>query len=167
MTGGTTIVVSPEAADADQLAKAQRFIEAQESGHSSYPVPFYLACGSDEAGKVELTAPVLAILKQVIQILGHGQSISVLTRGQEISTQQAAAILGVSRPTVVKLIDAGELSARVPGAARRRLHLSEVLAYCDALRSRRDRFIAESAAEYDDAGADDVEDLLEQARHHK
>lgn len=66
--------------------------------------------------------------KQVVQALSHGQSISILTRDQEISTQQAAEILGLSRPTVVKLIDSGELTAHVPGAVRRKLRLADVLA---------------------------------------
>ena len=65
---------------------------------------------------------------------------------------------------MVRLIDEGELRAHVPGAVRRKLRLADVLAYREELRSRRNRFITESSAEYDDVDADDVAALLEEAR---
>lgn len=111
-----------------------------------------------------VTEQLHAILKQVVQALSHGQSISIMTRDQEISTQQAAEILGLSRPTVVRLIDEGELAAHVPGAVRRKLRLADVLAYREVLRARRNRFITESSAEYDDVDDDDVAALPAQAR---
>lgn len=107
------------------------------------------------------------VLKQVVQALSQGQSISILTRDQEISTQQAAKILGLSRPTVVKLIDEGELSAHVPGAVRRKLRLADVLAYREELRTRRNRLITETSSEYDDADSDEIADLLAEARRQK
>lgn len=122
--------------------------------------------GVGENDRVELTEQVHAILKRVVQALSHGQSISILTRDQEISTQQAAEILGLSRPTVVRLIDEGELRAHVPGAVRRKLLLADVLAYREELRARRNRFITESSAEYD-AESNDVADLLKAARRQR
>jgi len=92
------------------------------------------------------------------------ESISILARDQEISTQQAAEILGLSRPSVVKLIDEGELSAHVPGAVRRKLRLADVLAYRKELRTRHDQFITETSAEYDDVDADEVAELLDESR---
>jgi len=63
----------------------------------------------------------------------------------------------------VRLNHEGELAAHVPGAVRRKLRLADVLAYREELRARRNRFITESSAEYDDAD-DDVTALLAQAR---
>lgn len=117
--------------------------------------------------RVELTDQVHAILKQVVSALSRGQSISILTRDQEISTQQAAEILGLSRPTIVRLIDEGELAAHVPGAVRRKLRLADVLAYREELRTRRNRFNTESSAEYDDEGADEVAALLAEVRRRR
>jgi excisionase family DNA binding protein len=127
---------------------------------------FFLS-GSREHDRVELTEQLHAILKQVVQALSRGQSISILTRDQEISTQQAAEILGLSRPTVVKLIDDGELTAHVPGAVRRKLRLADVLAYREELRERRNRFITETSADYADAGVNEVAGLLDHARRRK
>ena len=160
-------VVSPAATDVDELARVLSFIEAHEARHGSSPAPAFFLSGAGKHDRVELTEQLHAILKQVVQALSHGQSISILTRDQEISTQQAAEILGLSRPTVVKLIDDGELSAHVPGAVRRKLRLADVLAYREELRTRRNRFITESSAEYDDSDSDEIADLLAEARRQK
>jgi len=167
MSTTATEVVTPAATDADELAKVLSFIEAHEARRGSSPEPAFYLSGAGEHDRVELTEQLHGILKHVVEALSRGQSISVLTRDQEISTQQAAEILGLSRPTVVKLIDEGELSAHVPGAVRRKLRLADVLAYREELRARRNRFITESSAEYEGADSDDVADLLAEARRQK
>src|SRR5680860_1576126 len=163
MTATTTEMVSPAPSDADELAKVLSFLEAHEARHGTSPEPVFFLSGADEHDSVELPEQLHAILKRVVQALSHGQSISILTRDQEISTQQAAEILGLSRPTVVKLIDEGELSAHVPGAVRRKLRLADVLAYREELRERRNRFITETSSDYDEADAGQAAGLLEQA----
>jgi len=163
----TTEVVSPAPNEAEELAKVLSFIEAHEERHGTSPEPAFFLTGVGEHDRVELTGQLRAILKQVVQALSHGQSISILTRDQEISTQQAAEILGLSRPTVVRLIEEGELRAHVPGSVRRKLRLADVLAYREELRARRNRFITETSGEYDDADADDVAALLKEARRQR
>lgn len=156
-------VVSPVPAEADELAKVLSFIEAHEARHGALEPAFFLS-GAGEHDRVELTEQLHEILKRVVHALSHGQSISILTRDQEISTQQAAEILGLSRPTVVRLIEDGELHAHVPGAIRRKLRLADVLAYREELRARRNKFITESSAEFGDIDESEVADLLDEAR---
>jgi len=167
MSSSTAEIVTPAPIDADGLAKVLNFIEAHELRQGTSPYPAFFLAGSGEHDRVELTEQLHAILKQVVQALSHGQSISILTRDQEISTQQAAQILGLSRPTVVRLIDEGELAAHVPGAVRRKLRLADVLAYREELRDRRNRFITESSAEFDGAHAAEVAELLAEARRER
>lgn len=160
-------VVTPAASDADELANVLSFIEAHEARHGTSPEPAFFLSGAGEHERVELTEQLHAVFKQVVRALSHGQSISILTRDQEISTQQAAEVLGLSRPTVVKLIDEGELAAHVPGTVRRKLRLADVLAYSAELRARRNQFITESSAKYDEADTDEIAKLLGEARHKK
>lgn len=167
MSTNATEVVTPAPTDADELAKVLSFIEAHEARHGTSPEPAFFLAGSGEQDRVELTEQLHAILKQVVHALSHGQSISILTRDQEISTQQAAEILGLSRPTVVRLIDEGELAAHVPGAVRRKLRLADVLAYRVELRARRNRFITESSTDFDDVDTDEAAELLDEARRNR
>lgn len=160
-------LISPTPTDTDELAKVLSFINAHETPQGSSPASVFFLSGSGVHDRVELTEQLHAILKQVVQALSHGQSISILTRDQEISTQQTAEILGLSRPTVVRLIDEGELMAHVPGAVRRKLRLADVLAYREELRTRRNEFITETSSDYDEAAADQAAGLLEQARRQK
>jgi excisionase family DNA binding protein len=164
MSTAASEVVSPVPAEADGLAKVLSFIEAHEARHGALEPAFFLS-GAGEHDRVELTEQLHEILKQVVQALSQGQSISILTRDQEISTQQAAEILGLSRPTVVRLIGDGELLAHVPGAVRRKLRLADVLAYREELRARRNQFIIESSAEFEDFSDDEVAKALAEARH--
>lgn len=61
---------------------------------------------------------------------------------------------------MVRLIQDGELDAHVPGAVQRKLRLADVLAHREELHARRNRFITESSAEFADADADEVAQLL-------
>ncbi|MBX9683028.1 MAG: excisionase family DNA-binding protein [Hyphomicrobium sp.] len=68
--------------------------------------------------------PLLAILKA----MGEGRPVAVHAADAEVTTQQAADLLNVSRPFLVGMIDKGTLPARMVGN-QRRLPLKDVLAY--------------------------------------
>lgn len=140
------------------------FIEAHETRHGAASSTSYFLADVEEHDRVELTEQLHTVLKQVVLALSRGQSISILTREQEISTQKAAEILGLSRPTLVCLVDSGEIPAHVPGAVRRRLRLAEVLAYGETLRGRRNQFISDSSDAFDCVDAAELADLAKQAR---
>lgn len=157
-------VVTPTAADAAELAEVLSFLQAHEARDGNAPEPRFFLAGADEHDRVELTEQLHEILSQVVRALTKGQTISILTRDREITTQQAAELLGLSRPTVVRLINDGELDATVPGSVRRKLRLSDVLDYRRQLYARRSQFIDESSEAYDDVDVDDAAELLDQAR---
>lgn len=156
--------VSPVPEQADQIATLLSFMEAHEARRGGAPEPSFFLSGAGEHDRVELSEQLYAVLRQAAAALSHGQSVSISARDQELTTQQAGEILGISRPTVVQLIEAGELPAHVPGTVRRKLYLSDVLAYRDEIQSRRRAFIAESSARYSDADVDDISELLTEAR---
>lgn len=68
--------------------------------------------------------PLLAILKA----MGEGRPVAVHAADAELTTQQAADMLNVSRPYLVGMIDNCTLPARMVGN-QRRLPLKDVLAY--------------------------------------
>ena len=60
--------------------------------------------------------------------MGEGKPVAVHAADAEVTTQQAADLLNVSRPFLVGMIDKGALPARMVGN-QRRLPLRDVLAY--------------------------------------
>lgn len=151
-------------ATADASGELLSFVKAHEQRHGAAPAPSFFLSGADEHDRVELSEELFSILKEAAGALRRGQSVSIMARYQEITTQQAAEILGLSRPTVVKLIDAGEIPAQVPGKVRRKLRLTDVLDYRAALHERRTQFISDSSADYGDSSDADIAEALREAR---
>lgn len=91
-----------------------------------------------ESGEeVEIPASAFNALQLIAEGLAQGQSIALIPRGKELTTQQAAEILRVSRPHVVSLIKKGELPHHMVGT-HRRIKADDILAY-KAARDRRRR----------------------------
>lgn len=80
-------------------------------------------------------------LIEMLDAVAHGEDARVVRTPRELTTQQAASVLNMSRPTVVRLIDEGELPARKVGSHRRIL-LTDLLAF-------RDQIVAERRAVLD------------------
>jgi excisionase family DNA binding protein len=87
----------------------------------------------------ELPPSVVMLVRSVLEEMAQGNAVSLSSIPKELTTQQAATVLGVSRPFVIKLIDEGELAYRRVGS-HRRITLAEVLAYQE--RSKVKRFSA-------------------------
>lgn len=74
---------------------------------------------------------------RLVDVLESSAEAVVLPSDSVVSTQQAADLLGVSRMTVVRLIDRGELAAEVGGGVHRRIAASELARYRVAIAARR------------------------------
>lgn len=100
---------------------------------------------------VELPPTIYRALHFVVHHMARGDSISLMPMHSELTTQQAADLLNVSRPFLIKLLDAREIPYRRIGR-HRRVKLVDLLAY----RERRDRetnaMLSEMAQEAEDLG---------------
>lgn len=85
---------------------------------------------------LDIPEPVAEALAEVLAAAADGERALVLRSPDDLTTAEAAAVLGVSRPTVVRLIDGGKLPARMVGT-HRRLRLGDVLAYRESSATRR------------------------------
>lgn len=74
---------------------------------------------------IELLRSVLESLAQVLEATADGERALVLRSPEHLTTEQAAAVLGVSRPTGVRLVDVGKLQAHM-AETHRRLALGDV-----------------------------------------
>ena len=68
---------------------------------------------------VELPPAALKLIGQLLGAMSEGRAISLIPAKQELSTVEAANFLNVSRPFVVKEIEAGRLPHRKVGTHRR------------------------------------------------
>jgi excisionase family DNA binding protein len=84
---------------------------------------------SSGESSLALTPELTALLRDILTMIGNGASITVLSHDEELSTQQAADLLNVSRPYLIeKVLDAQLLPHRKVGK-HRRIRLSDLLAY--------------------------------------
>ena len=81
---------------------------------------------------VELPPKALRLVADMLGMMAQRQPVVLLPQKMELSTQDAAAFLNVSRPFVVKQIDEGRLPCRKVGRHRRIL-FDDLLAYQQAL----------------------------------
>lgn len=80
-------------------------------------------------------AELAAILTEVVQIVAAGGTVTIGSMPDELTTTSAADLLGISRPTLMKLIREGQLPGHKVGT-HTRLHTADVLAYRDRLREQ-------------------------------
>lgn len=91
-------------------------------------VQLALRGSNGESDDIVLPGHVLQVLLDVLSQMSQGNAISLVPYRQEISTQDAANLLNVSRPFLVGLLEKNEIPYRKVGAHRRVL-LNDVLAY--------------------------------------
>ena len=98
-----------------------------------------------------MPASVTKLVADALDHLQRGEHVQVIADDEEITTQQAADLLNVSRPYLVGLVDRGEIPSRKVGA-RRRLKLADVLLYRDVDQARRVQAVADLSAEAQQLG---------------
>ncbi len=104
-----------------------------------------------EADPVEVPESAARLLAEVLDHVGRGETVRVVADDEEITTGQAASLVGVSRPYLVGLVDRGEIPSRKVGT-RRRLRLVDVLLYREIDQARRVGAARDLAAEAQELG---------------
>lgn len=88
----------------------------------------------------------------------NGESVSVEPIDRQLTTQQAASLLGISRSTLVRLLDENELPFdRLGDSRHRRLRLHDVLAYRERKRLDRRARLDELTRQADEDGLYDAD----------
>lgn len=101
--------------------------------------------GSREIRSVVLTPRVAALLRQILDVLARGESVAIVPRHKMLTTQQAADLLNVSRPFLVRLLERGEIPFEYVGR-HRRIRAEDLLAYMRHRDEERSRVLDELIA---------------------
>lgn len=75
---------------------------------------------------------LVGVLEEALRVVATGGSVTIGSMPDELTTTSAADLLGISRPTLMKLIREGHIVAHKVGT-HTRLNTSDVLAYRDRL----------------------------------
>lgn len=100
---------------------------------------------------MELPRGIHDLLVSIVEQLRAGNGVTVIPMHAELTTVEAAALLNVSRPHLIKQLEAGELSFHLVGT-HRRLRLVDVLAYRDRTDVRTETALAQLTAHAEELG---------------
>jgi excisionase family DNA binding protein len=106
--------------------------------------------GADGA-RTELPESLYSVLLRAAHELRRGRGVSILPVGLELTTQQAADLVNVSRPFLIRLLEAGQIPYHRVGT-HRRIRLDDVLAYRRRRSEERRAMLADMAAEAQELG---------------
>ncbi len=120
--------MNPVAAPEDQRERLAALLHLLEQvrPEADEPAAYKLVTPTGEV--TELPESVFLLLERVIEVLARGDAITVVPVGKELTTQQAANILNVSRQYLVRLLDEGRIPHRKTGT-HRRVRMEDLLAY--------------------------------------
>lgn len=104
-----------------------------------------------DGSTVDLPVDIAEALRGIVEALAQGKAVTVAPQHTTLTTQQAADLLGISRPTLVKRLEDGDIPFSKPGR-HRRVRLSDVLAYRDRMRSESSKALDRLAQISQDAG---------------
>ena len=103
-----------------------------------------LVAGQEEA--IELPAGAVALLLDILGAMASGQGITLIPENAELTTVQAADILHVSRPFLIKLLEEGTIPYRKVGKHRRIL-MEDVMNYKQAIDAEREAVLTQLVAD--------------------
>jgi excisionase family DNA binding protein len=134
--------------DAEVAERAARRIRDYLEGHPDDALIEALGeTGGEDA--LVIPRPTAIMFAQILDLLGQGCGVQIIPKEIELSTQQAAGVLNVSRPYLIGLLESGKIPFRKVGR-HRRITFEDLMAY-----KRRDDLERRAAA-------DDLAELSEE-----
>ena len=118
---------------------------------SSRATSIRLIANGDNGTALALPPAALRVIGQVLGLMSQGKPITFVPADHELSTVEAARLLNVSRPFVIKEIEAGRLPCRMVGS-HRRITMTDLDAYRQKMRESQEAALDAMAKNADELG---------------
>jgi excisionase family DNA binding protein len=112
---------------------------------------------SPDGTHAQLPEEVHRVLRNVVDAMSQGLAITIAPHNTQLTTQEAADLLGISRPTLVRLFEDSEIPFELRGR-HRRVMLVDVVAYQERARTKRRATLDEMTRTAAEHGAYDTAD---------
>jgi excisionase family DNA binding protein len=145
----TTLAERANQKDQDIARKALPSVCELAKVYASRKEPVIVEIQDDEQVHLVLPVKVFELLDHILSLMADGKAFSLVPEDSELTTQQAADMLNVSRPFLVKLLEAGELPFKKVGSHRRIL-MEDLLSYISISEANRGKALKELARQAQD-----------------
>ncbi|MFM7423397.1 MAG: helix-turn-helix domain-containing protein [Elainella sp.] len=125
--------VAPTAADAELARESSRQLarlldQQHDAGKPLSNFQLHVQAGDRPEEVVVIPRSAFRLLTDILTQMAHGNAVALMPVHAELTTQQAANILKVSRPFLIGLIDDGKIPYRKVGT-HRRIRFDDLMAY--------------------------------------
>lgn len=100
---------------------------------------------------LSLTPALVEVLRAYLEPLARGEPVMVVPLEAELTTQQAADLLGISRPYLIRLLEEGKIPYRKVGT-HRRIRARDLLAYKERSQRKGEEILAKLVEEAQELG---------------
>jgi excisionase family DNA binding protein len=138
--------VSPSRDDEELAMASSRSIAKIVSNESDSPLVLRVSTHGGDETVVSVPATAFKLLGLILNEMANGNAIALLPVNAELTTQQAAELLGVSRPFIVEQLEKGNIPYRKVGTHRRVL-FQDLMEYKRSMDHKRLESLDELAAE--------------------
>ncbi len=132
----------------DELVRLAQFIAKTEEANPKFPTCSLVGPSRE---RVEIPPSIFHLLARVVETLARGDAVTVLPIHKELTTQQAAQLLNVSRQYLVRLLDQNVIPHHKTGT-HRRVRVQDVVKYMRERDAQRKRKLSELVRLSEDAG---------------
>lgn len=106
---------------------------------------------SEKMTPIELPTGAISLLIEILDAMAAGRGVTIIPENAELSTVQAAEMLNVSRPFLIKLLESGRIPHRKVGK-HRRIRIEDVMSYKSTIDREREAVLDQLAAEAQEQG---------------
>jgi excisionase family DNA binding protein len=118
MPGRSISSINPGDVDTGVVERAARRITEYLDGHPGDDLIEALGeVGAEDA--LIIPRATVVMFAQILGLLAQGRGVQIIPKEVELSTQQAADMLNVSRPYLIGLLESGQIPFRKVGRHRR------------------------------------------------